>query len=115
MIRSVPPPGWTWGNNTSTVSRAFDEDGLPHQFVSAGVTYGYTPDDASRIHGITDSGLSSDSFAFGYDLLDRVTSGVSTYKVRGYTYDANGNRKATTGTTASTETVAPTSNRLSST
>ena len=109
-----PPTAWTWGNST-TVSRAFDQDGLPHQLVSAGVTYGNTPDSASRITGITDSGLSSDSFTYGYDLLDRVTSGTSTLVVRGYTYDANSNRKTTTGTTASTERIASASNHLSST
>jgi RHS repeat-associated protein len=75
----------------------------------------YTPDSASRITGITDSGLSSDSFTFTYDLLDRVKTGSSTNKNRGYTYDANGNRLTTTGTTASTETISTTSNRLSST
>jgi YD repeat-containing protein len=109
-----PATGWTWGNST-TSSRAYDEDGLPHQFTSAAVTYGYTPDSASRITGITDSGLSSDSFTFIYDLLDRVKKGSSTNKNRGYTYDANGNRLTTTGTTASTETISTTSNRLSST
>ena len=109
-----PATGWTWGNST-TSTRAYDEDGLPHQIASATVTYGYTPDSASRITGITDSGLSSDSFTFTYDLLDRVKTGSSTNKNRGYTYDANGNRLTTTGTTASTETISTTSNRLSST
>ena len=110
-----PATGWTWGNNTSTVTRAFDEDGLPHQLTSAGVTYGYTPDSASRITGITDSGLATDTFTFTYDLLDRVKTGTSTLKNRGYTYDANSNRLTTTGTTASTEHIDPASNRLSST
>jgi RHS repeat-associated protein len=44
-----------------------------------------------------------------------VTSGTSTGKTRGYTYDANSNRLTTTGTTASTETIATASNRLNST
>jgi RHS repeat-associated protein len=109
-----PTTGWTWGNST-TVSRSYDTDGLPHQIVTAGVTYGYAVDSASRITGISDSGLSSNSWTFGYDLLDRVKGGSSSAKSRGYTYDANSNRLTTTGTTASTETIAPTSNLLSST
>jgi RHS repeat-associated protein len=109
-----PATGWTWGNST-TVSRVFDEDGYPHQIVTAGVTNLYTVDSASRITGISDSGLSSNSWTFGYDTLDRVTSGSSSAKSRGYTYDANSGRLTTTGTTASTETISATSNRLNST
>ncbi|MHB8723517.1 MAG: RHS repeat-associated core domain-containing protein [Steroidobacteraceae bacterium] len=109
-----PATGWSWGNG-STVTRAFDQDGNPHQIVTAAVTNAYTVDNASRITGLSDSGLSSNSFTFGYDLLDRVTSGTSTGKTRGYTYDTNSNRLTTTGTTASTETVSTTNNRLNST
>ena len=109
-----PPTAWTWGNNTSTVSRVFDQDGNPHQIVAAATTNGYTIDNASRITGISDSTLSANNWTFGYDLLDRVTSGSSS-KSRGYTYDANSNRLTTTGTTASTETISTTNNRLNST
>jgi RHS repeat-associated protein len=109
-----PATGWTWGNSTAS-TRAFDKDGNPSQIVTAGVTNGYTIDNASRITGLSDSGLSSNSFTFGYDLLDRVTSGTSTGKTRGYTYDANSNQLTTTGTVAFTDTIASTSNRLSST
>jgi len=109
-----PATGWTWGNGT-TVTRAFDEDGNPHQIVTAGVTYGYTVDSASRITGISDSGTSTDSWTYGYDALDRVTAGTSSAKLRGYTYDANGNRTKETGWTAYTATVAPISNQVSST
>jgi RHS repeat-associated protein len=109
-----PATGWTWGNGTA-VTRTFDTDGLPHQIVTAGATNGYAVDNASRITGISDSGLASDSWTFGYDLLDRVTSGTSSAISRGYTYDANSNRLTTTGTTAFTDTIGPTSNRLNST
>ena len=109
-----PATAWTWGNGT-TVSRTFNKDGVQSQIVTAGVTNGYTIDNASRITGISDSGLSSDTWTFGYDLLDRVTSGSSSAKSRGYTYDANSNRLTTTGTTASTETISTSSNRLNST
>jgi YD repeat-containing protein len=52
-----PVTGWTWGNGT-TVSRSYDEDGNPNLIVSAGVTNGYTVDNASRITGTSDSGRS---------------------------------------------------------
>ena len=50
-----PATGWNWGNGT-TATRIYDQDGNPSQIVSAGVTYGYTIDNASRITGISDSG-----------------------------------------------------------
>jgi RHS repeat-associated protein len=109
-----PANAWTWGNGT-TVSRTFDQDGNPSQFVTAGVTNGYTVDNASRITGLSDSGLSTNSWTFGYDLLDRVNSGTSSAITEGYTYDANGNRLTTTGAVPSTETVASSSNQISST
>jgi RHS repeat-associated protein len=51
---------------------------------------------------------------YGYDTLDRTTSGLSSNKTRSYTFDANGNRLTYGGTTAYSETFAPTSNLLSS-
>lgn len=109
-----PPTGWTWGNS-STVSRTFDKDGDPTQIVSAGVTNGYTVDNAMRITGISDSGLASNTWTFGYDPLDHLTSGSSSALSRGYTYDANGNRLTETGTVAYTETNSTTNNRVVST
>lgn len=105
---------WTWGNNTS-VSRDYDENGNPSQIVTAGVTNGYIVDYASRITGITDSGLSSNSLTFGYDLLDRVTSGTSSALNHGYTYDANGNLLTETGTLAYNVSITPTNNQIAST
>jgi RHS repeat-associated protein len=110
-----PPTGWTWGNG-STVSRSFNEDGGPLQIVTAGVTNVYAVDDAERITSITDSGLSTNNWSFTqYDYLDRVLAASSSPITEGFTYDANGNRTTTTGTTASIETVATKSNRLNKT
>jgi RHS repeat-associated protein len=109
-----PANAWTWGNATTT-SRTFDADGNPSQFITAGATSGYSTDNASRITGITDSGLASNSWAFGYDLLDRVNSGVSSAITEGYTYDSNSNRLTTTGAAPSAESIATTSNQLAST
>jgi RHS repeat-associated protein len=109
-----PATGWTWGNNT-TVSRSFDQDGNPQQIVTAGATSGYTVDSASRITALSDSGLSSNSWTFGFDALDRVTSGSSSALSRAYGYDADGNQLSTTGTVAFTDSIASSSNQLSST
>jgi RHS repeat-associated protein len=109
-----PATGWTWGNSTS-VSRAYDEDGNPHQILTAGVTNGYTVDNAERITGLSDSGLSSNTWTFGYDLLDRATGGSSSALTRGYTYDANSNRLTETGTVAYTASITSTDNQIAST
>jgi len=109
-----PANGWTWGNS-STVTRSYTEDGVPNQIVTAGVTNGYTEDNALRITGISDSGLSSNTWTFGYDLLDRVTSGSSSALTRGYTYDANSNMLTETGTVAYTASITSTNNQIAST
>jgi RHS repeat-associated protein len=109
-----PVTGWTWGNSTS-VTRSFDEDGNPAQIVTAGVTNAYTVDSASRITGISDFGLSSNTWTFGYDSLDRVTSGSSSALTRGYTYDANSSMLTETGTVAYTASIGSTNNQLGST
>jgi RHS repeat-associated protein len=109
-----PATGWSWGNSTAS-TRSFDKDGNPNQIVTAGVTNGYTVDYASRITGISDSGLSSNSWTFGYDLLDRVTSGSSSALSRGYTFDANSNMLTETGTVAYTASITSTNNQIAST
>jgi RHS repeat-associated protein len=108
-----PVRQWTWGNGTLSV-RTFDQDGKVTQLDSAGLkTYAY--DDAFRITGITDTTIAALSWTYGYDDLDRLTSATKTGTTLGYTYDANGNRLAQTGTGAATFAVAANSNRLSST
>ena len=109
-----PATGWTWGNNTSS-TRTYTEDGVPNQITTAGVINGYTEDNALRITGISDSGLSSNTFTFGYDLLDRVNSAASSAIARGYQYDANGNTTLETGSVAYTPTISPINNQVAST
>jgi len=107
-----PVNGWTWGNGTST-TRTYDTDGKIHQISSAGVKT-FTYDNAFRITGITDTSTGAANWTYGYDLLDRITSGLSGSTTRGWTYDANGNRLTETGSAASTYTINSTSNRISS-
>ncbi len=107
-----PVKSWSWGNRSQTV-RAYDLDGLPTSVSSAGtVSLGY--DNASRITSATDQQDGARSWSYGYDTLDRLTSANRTGFSQGWTYDLNGNRLTETGTAASTYTVSPTSNRLSS-
>jgi RHS repeat-associated protein len=107
-----PASGWTWGNST-TASRTYDTDGKLSQFNSGGLkTYAY--DDAFRITGITDTVTGANSYTYGYDSLDRITSASKTGTTYGWTYDANGNRLSQTGTSATTFTISGTSNRISS-
>ncbi len=107
-----PVTSWTWGNG-SVESRFYTQDGVPSTFTSAGATNTYTEDAALRITNIADGGLSSDTWGFGYDLLDRVTSANSSANTQGYTYDANGNRLTETGTTPQNNAIGTTNNYLS--
>jgi RHS repeat-associated protein len=103
--------GWTWGD-ASTVSRTFNGDGLINQIVTAGVTLGYSFDNASRITGISDSSNSALTWAYGYDVLDRLTSATTSAITDGWTYDADGNQLTQTGSTPNTFSVSSTSNEL---
>jgi len=105
-----PLNGWRWGNGTTT-TRTFDFDGNVTQIASSG-TKAYAYDDAFRITGISDYSNSANSYTYGYDALDRLTSAVKTGTTRGWTYDANGNRLSETGAYPSTYTIASSSNQL---
>jgi RHS repeat-associated protein len=105
-----PPRLWTWGNGT-LAARAYDQDGKITQIDSAGLkTYSY--DDAFRITGITDTTNSANSWTYGYDALDRITSAARSNYTSAWTYDANGNRRSETGNNTQSLTYAATSNRL---
>jgi RHS repeat-associated protein len=107
-----PVSGWTLGNGTLAV-RTYDTDGKITQVDSGGLdTYAY--DDALRITGITDTVNGANSYTYGYDALDRLTSAVKSGTTRGWSYDANGNRLGESGSFPSTYTISGTSNRLSS-
>jgi RHS repeat-associated protein len=106
--------GWSWGNS-STVSRAFNGDGLISQIITSGTTLDYTFDYANRIIGISDSSNSALTWVYGYDTLDRLTSATTSSITDGWTYDANGNRLTQTGTTPITFTVSATSNQITAT
>jgi RHS repeat-associated protein len=106
--------GWTWGDGT-TVTRSFNGDGLISQIVTAGVTLGYSFDNANRITGISDSSNSALTWTYGYDPLDRLTSATTSAITDGWTYDANGNRLTQTGTTPITFSVSSTNNQLTAT
>jgi RHS repeat-associated protein len=106
--------GWSWSNAT-TVSRVYDTDGKITQIGTAGDTVNFGYDNAFRITGIADTGISANSWTLGYDNLNRLTSAATAATSLGWTYDANGNRLSQTGSSASTSTSSSTSNQLSST
>jgi hypothetical protein len=108
-----PINGWTWGNGTTT-TRTYDTDGKVTQISGAGLkTYSYN--DAFRISGITDTSTGASNWTYGYDLIDRLTSGVGGTTTRGWTFDATGNRLSETGSAPTTYTVSATNNRIVST
>ncbi len=91
---------WTWANGQA-YQRLFDADGRV-----SGVTLG------PSTHTWADLNQ-----AFGYDVLDRLTSaGIAAGQTLGFSYDANGNRTGTTlnGGATTTYTYAGSSHRLSS-
>lgn len=91
---------WTWANGQA-YQRLFDADGRV-----SGVTLG------PSTHTWADLNQ-----AFGYDVLDRLTSaGIAAGQALGFSYDANGNRTGTTlnGGATTTYTYPGSSHRLSS-
>jgi len=107
-----PIKQWTWGNGAVT-SRTFDQDGKLTQISSAGVnTWAF--DDAFRITGTTDASNSNLSWAYGYSVMDRLTSASSSTLMQNWTRDNDGNRSAQSGTLSATYTVSGASNRLNS-
>ena len=85
-----PVASWVMGNGAS-YSRTFDQDGrITALALPAKDTIALSYDAASRITGMTETGLPAKSF--GYDYLDRLTSNSSGSTSQHFNYDANGNR-----------------------
>ena len=106
--------GWTAGNG-AVYRRAIDLDGrIAGLALPASDNIALAYDAASRITGLTESGLAARTF--GYDALDRLTNYKSGTATQTYTYDADGNRTgyATNATppVSLAYNVDPASNRL---
>jgi RHS repeat-associated protein len=100
-----------YGNGlTSTI-------GYDNQYRVASITAGtvmnlsYADDSNGNITGITDSLDATKNKSFGYDALDRLTSGTGSWGTLGWTYDGVGNRQ-TENTNSYTYTAG--TNKLSS-
>jgi RHS repeat-associated protein len=117
--------GWTWGDGLA-YARSFDLNGRLTSYplgnpvgkgAARGATRTLSYDNGLGIVGyVHDRGGAPQPAldqSFGYDALDRLTSASVAGTASGYGYDATGNRTAKTinGTTYA-NTVAPTSNRL---
>jgi RHS repeat-associated protein len=86
-----PVGSWTWGNG-STVQRIYWPDGDPEQISTTGLHLQLTHDQAQRETAISDLDTPALSWTYGYDSLDRLTSGSNSTNTEGWAYDANGNR-----------------------
>ncbi len=109
-----PAKSWTEPNG-ATYARTFDKDGRITGIALGGTVnvQTLTYDNASRITGLTETGLSAKTY--GYDSNDRLTSFVNGTATTSYGYDADSNRSGTTASSGATTYHYPTtSNRLSS-
>ena len=104
-----PPESWTQGNG-DVYSRSFDKDGRIAGIAFGSSTMAFAFDAASRITGISETGLPAKSF--GYDALGRLSSYTSSPTALTYAYDADGNRSKLGGTSSIAYSVAAASNRL---
>ena len=109
-----PVASWVVGNG-STYIRGFDEDGrITALSLPAGDKLTLTYDAASRIKGVTETGLSAKTFT--YDPTGRLLHYASGANTQTYAYDLAGNRRSfvSTGSTALNLTYSypQTSNRL---
>ena len=122
------PLSWVWGPSTSTdaVTRTYDLDGRLTSYPlgngsQSGLVRTVAYDSSSRITGFTHvdgSGVSQPTWnhTFNYDNLDRLTGWGQNTTAYGYGYDASGNRTGySPGANNYTNTIASTSNQLSST
>lgn len=108
-----PIGGWHWGNSTPQAVnahlRVFDLDYRAISVQSDQVGLGPRVRDltwnlASAITAITEPGNPLNSYTYGYDTVDRLTSVTPSGQSQqyGYTYDLNGNRLTSTDTGATT-------------
>lgn len=105
-----PVSSWTEGNGAA-YTRTFDQDGRITGIGLGNGTMALAYDAASRITGISETGISAKSFA--YDALNRLTGYTSGSTALTYAYDTNGNRTSLAGgSTTTTYNVSATSNRL---
>ncbi|HEY3785521.1 MAG TPA: hypothetical protein VGL55_09595 [Steroidobacteraceae bacterium] len=81
--------------------------------MSSGITT-LSYDNAFRIVGISDTSAGASNWTYGYDALDRITTGGNGTVTRGWTYDGDGNRLTETGSSPSSYSIAPGSNQISS-
>jgi RHS repeat-associated protein len=111
-----PVNALAFGNGV-TETRAFDLDYRMTSLVDAGSSMlqklGYGYDAADDVLSITDGVASGNSQAFGYDVLNRLTSADGSYGSLAYSYDPVGNiLKQTAGSVATTYKYQAHSNRL---
>lgn len=106
---------FTFGNG-ATHTRSFDTDNRLASYTLGTKTINMNYDLASRIVAATNAANSTDTKTYAYDNLDRLTSFIAPNSNQGYGYDLTGNRTSLTiGANNYSNTIAPTSNRLTAT
>ena len=113
-----PVNALTFGNGVAE-TRSFDLDYRMTSLVDAGMApvqnLTYTYDAANSVSSITDGVTATNSQAFGYDALERLTSASGAYGSLAYTYDSMGNRLTqSTGAASTTYTYGARTNQLAS-
>lgn len=117
--------GWLWSDGKARTI-GYDSNGMVSSYTlgdplgtgnAAGVLRSIQRDAAGRITGYTHTNngnpVAGLSQTFGYDNLDRLTTATQVATTTQYKYDETGNRTAKTiGGTTYSNTVSPTSNRL---
>jgi YD repeat-containing protein len=107
-----PVKGFAFGNGQA-YARGFDADGRIASYTLANRTLAVGYDTGSRITSINDPATPAHENAYGYDLLDRLTSYVGANVNQSFTYDAVGNRLTkTVGASTGRYEYSATRNRL---
>jgi YD repeat-containing protein len=101
--------------NGQVYSRSIDHDGRIASYTLGTQSFVIGYDEASRIRVISETGNPTNTNAYDYDSLDRLTSAVVPGTTYSYDYDAVGNRLTRlAGSSVHTYAYSPTSNRIDS-
>ena len=94
-----PLRAFTFGNGQNYI-RGIDQNGRIYGYTLGSQAFELRFDDGSRVRSITDHADSTNTNAYDYDTLDRLTQATLPSTVFLYSYDAGGNRLSRTVGTA---------------
>ncbi len=93
-----PTTGWQLGSSANSISRIYDLDGQLSRYTLGNITQQLSYDNTGNITTQQTIGnpANDQSYGYGYDNLNRLTSASGPQGTQGYGYDANGNRNSAT-------------------